>query len=124
ERRLAEAAAVLGRTLDGDIAAATAGMGAGAALDAVSALARRQILEEDGEGRLRFVHDRLRDAAYTRLDPEARRAFHARAAAAIEARREGDPEALAILSHHHAAAGRHDAAYWYATGAARQAEAA
>ncbi len=123
ERRLVAAAAVLGRTFDGEIAAATARLGAREALGAASALERRQILEEAGEGRLRFAHDRLRDVAYARLDEGARRALHARAAAAIEARHEGDGAALAVLAHHHAAAGRHDAAYWYATAAAREAEA-
>src|SRR5262249_45605147 len=72
---------------------------------------------------LRFVHDRLREAAYARLDAAERRALHGSAAEAIEARHEGDPAHFAPLASHHAGAGRREAAYWYYTLAAAQAEA-
>jgi serine/threonine protein kinase/tetratricopeptide (TPR) repeat protein len=123
ERRLLAAAAVLGRALAGDVATATAGMDERAALTALSGLTRRQILEEAAGGQLRFVHDRLRDAAYARLEAADRRALHGRAAEAIEARHGDDPAHFEPIAGHHAGAGRRDAAYWYYSLAAAQAEA-
>ena len=57
---------------------------------------------------LRLSHDKLREAAYERIDPERRRHIHAALATQMQAElgstRPGD-EALALLCHHHDLAG-------------------
>jgi serine/threonine protein kinase/tetratricopeptide (TPR) repeat protein len=109
------AAAVLGRGFDVELVARTSDMRVAAVLDAYSTLRQRQILEEDGSGITRFVHDRLREIAYAKIDGARIPALHRRAAAAIEERHEGrDLDAqLGALGYHHAKAGAPDRAAGY-----------
>jgi len=123
ERRLVAAAAVLGRTFDGGQAEAMAELGEGALFDALTALFRRQILEE-ARGALRFVHDRIAEVAYERLDASERQELHRRAARLFEALGGDDVERLAPLARHQAGAGEHAAACASFLSAARRAEAA
>src|SRR5690606_17984183 len=103
-REVARAAAVLGRELDVAVLAEVAGR---AGVEPLATLRERQILEDAAPGRVRFVHDRIREVTYARTSPAARRALHARAAAALEPRLEPSPAALAALGHHIACAGAH-----------------
>src|SRR5262249_51539006 len=57
-RALTAWAAVLGREVDGDLLLAGAAGGEAAAMETLEALRVRQIVEEAGRGRLRFVHDK------------------------------------------------------------------
>jgi eukaryotic-like serine/threonine-protein kinase len=85
--RWGEAAAVVGREVDQDllpqILAEVPEVGVGFAL---SELQSQGILEERPGGRVRFVHDKFRQAAYDRLGPEDRRALHRRAARVLASR--------------------------------------
>jgi serine/threonine protein kinase len=95
-------AAVLGREFDPEVIDEGLGLAAELGLDAVQELRARQVVEYAADGRLRFLHDKLREIPYTELDDDRRRELHRRAAAALAARRPG-ADALAW----HAELGRH-----------------
>jgi predicted ATPase len=105
-RQLAEVAAVLGREADAALLAAVAGLGEAAASEPIRDLLVRQVLEESGAGRLRFVHDKLREVAYKALGGGTRRQLHRAVAQVLEARlaKAGD-EPLVELGHHWERAG-------------------
>ncbi|HEV3192359.1 MAG TPA: AAA family ATPase, partial [Polyangiaceae bacterium] len=103
------AAAVLGREADVDVVREVASLSDEAAVGAVDELLRRQVLQQTEEGRVRFVHDKLREVAYAHAPAERVVALHARAASALESRWKDRPEAnqhWATLGHHFAAAKR------------------
>ncbi|WP_437973725.1 protein kinase [Sorangium sp. So ce295] len=117
-RVLAAWAAVLGQELDDELLFAGP-LGQDATTEAVAELRARRILEETETARLRFVHDKLREKAYSQLDPEARAALHQRAGEALEARGAQAP----VLAHHFAGAGLHGkAGAHFARAAQRAAE--
>ncbi|PTL84729.1 serine/threonine-protein kinase PknK [Vitiosangium sp. GDMCC 1.1324] len=102
-RGLLEMAAVLGRELDADVLAAAAGLEDLQELEALEELRARHVLEDAGGGRLRFVHDKLREIAYESILPDRRRPLHRAAALALEANDVwgGVPPALyPVLAHH------------------------
>jgi eukaryotic-like serine/threonine-protein kinase len=105
-RELAAWAAVLGQELD-DVLLLAGPRGEEAVATALGELRARRILEETETGGLRFVHDRLREMAYRRLDDGARAALHRRAGEAIEALHGEAPEMAPVLAHHFAGAGLH-----------------
>lgn len=94
-----DCAAILGRTFDRERLELTLG---GAPGPGVAELEQRQVLAVEEEG-WRFVHDKLRETALTRIAPDRRRALHLAAAAAMETQR-GEPShpafAWASLAHH------------------------
>ena len=53
-------------------------------LDAMDELIRRQIIEEIVPGRMRFVNDILRNAAYDKIEPVHRQELHGQVATAME----------------------------------------
>jgi serine/threonine protein kinase/tetratricopeptide (TPR) repeat protein len=92
-------AAVLGRELAtaqllGAAGLARPGAAPEPALDALAELLRRQVLEETVPGRVQFLHDQIREAAYGQLAPEALRRLHRAAAEALAAGPDPDPAAL------------------------------
>jgi tetratricopeptide (TPR) repeat protein len=101
-RKMVDAASVLGREFDGDLLIACAGVDPRVAADALEGLREKQILEESQHGRLRFVHDGLRELAYAHIDPSTLGRLHGQAASAIEATyRESDLEPYyGDLGHH------------------------
>ncbi|WP_158619231.1 serine/threonine-protein kinase PknK [Corallococcus sp. AB011P] len=107
-RALVEHASVLGREFDGALLPALAGLAEAEVLDGLAELRRRQFIEETASGRLRFVHDKIRETAYEQLPAEKRSALHLGAALAVEARSANDPGAFRDLGHHFAHAGVHD----------------
>ncbi len=114
-RRIIGAAAVLGRGFDTDLLARTAELDPSDILDAYGTLRQRQIFEEDQSGVLRFVHDQLRDAAYSAMAAAEHTYWHQRAATSIEERysgRELEPF-LGALGFHLAKAGAPDRAAGY-----------
>ncbi|WP_342375652.1 protein kinase [Myxococcus stipitatus] len=118
-RTLAEVASVLGRELDGELLLATAALPESAGLEAVEELRRRQVLEESGNGRLRFVHDKLREVAYARIDTSRRRALHHRCAEGMEQRDVGTapghlPHAAGLAHHWSRAEVPDRASRWFA----------
>src|SRR5207249_3946071 len=92
-----------------------------AVLDAVGELQRRQILETTPGGRLRFTHDKLREAAYDALAAGKRARMHGAAARALEARPEPErADQAAALGHHWERAGEPGRARpWYLAAARR-----
>ncbi len=78
---------------------------------AVSSAARelvaRQVLEEIEGGKLRFLHDKLREISYDALPEERRRALHLTVALAIEEAPSKGPrwETVTKLAHHYTRAG-------------------
>jgi hypothetical protein len=102
-RSLLEVAAVLGRELDADVLAAAAGLGDLQELEALEELRARHVLEDVGGGRLRFVHDKLREISYDGILPERRRTLHRGTALALEGRHDADgvpPALYPVLAHH------------------------
>jgi serine/threonine protein kinase/tetratricopeptide (TPR) repeat protein len=106
-RLLVEAAAVLGREVDGDVAVAVAGVAPEQALMALKDLLAHQVLIEVRPGRFRFVHDKLREITYDRIPELRRRELHGRAGRTLEARTEaaGAAPIYRELAHHFGEAG-------------------
>ncbi|HEX8822902.1 MAG TPA: protein kinase [Archangium sp.] len=122
-QQLVECASVLGREFDGALLPTLAGLSEMAALDVLGELRRRQLIEETASGRLRFVHDKLRELAYERTARERRRSLHLGGARLIEARAQDVPDAFPDLGHHFSQAGIHDKALLYLGRAADRARA-
>src|SRR5690606_36781411 len=114
-RQLLAAAAVLGRDVERELLLDVAGLSDEEAWEPTRELIARQILEESTvfglslpeeprRGRLRFLHDKIRETAERQISPERRRELHRKAAVAIERRFRGSPElhlVHATLAHHH-----------------------
>lgn len=83
---LVESAAVLGREFDTELLLDTAPLEHTEALEALQTLRVRQIMEKAAGGRLRFLHDKLREITYASITPQRSRQHHRRAAEAIEHR--------------------------------------
>jgi hypothetical protein len=121
------AASVLGRGSDVEILSTVAGLAGDAVLLAVAELLRRQILEETTAGRLRFVHDKLREVAYNQLAEHRRRDLHRTAADTFEAEALRNPAGerleakAATLAYHYLRAGVDDQAAKYSWLAGRYA---
>src|SRR5690606_10628402 len=82
-----------------------------------------QVLEDTGEGMLRFVHDKLREVAYESLDPETRKRLHRRAGETLEATSSGKARQLLYptLAHHFVSADERTKARQYLELAGEQA---
>jgi serine/threonine protein kinase len=107
-RRVVECASVLGREFELDILVLAMGLDRDQTMSALLEAIKRQVVEEIGGGRFRFMHDKLREAAYAGT-PEAQvTGWHRAAAVAIEQKyaSSGDFSAfLSDLAHHYKRAG-------------------
>jgi predicted ATPase len=104
-RALLEVASVVGRDVDATFLAGIRSVGVESQGDAIRELLARQILEESEPGRLRFLHDKLREHTYEQIERGRRRAIHLATARALEARGEASsalPRLYARLAHHYA----------------------
>nr|WP_304528723.1 protein kinase [Archangium sp. Cb G35] len=113
---LVESAAVLGREFDAELLLDTAPLEHPVALESLETLRVRQILEKAAGGKLRFLHDMLRELTYARIPHARGRQHHRRAAEAIEHRyKQALDFALYIpaLAQHWAKAEVHDRASRY-----------
>jgi serine/threonine protein kinase/predicted ATPase len=100
-RLVAEMAAVLGREMDSTVLARSLALEERDELHALHELVRQQVLEEAPGGRLRFVHDKLREAAYEQIEEARRPELHRRAAGILEALGPAEGgEQLAVLGGH------------------------
>jgi len=120
-KRVAEWAAVLGDELDDELLL-LGPCQENTARNALATLLSRRILEE-ASGRLSFVHSKLRETAYRRLNDLARRDWHVRAADVLRGRCGEDPSKAPLLAHHFAGAGLHARAGEHYTRAAQHAAA-
>jgi PAS domain S-box-containing protein len=113
--------AILGKEFDADLAAELCGQDADTVADGLSEAAQRRIVwPEEATGRVRFLHDKLREALLSRLTPDERATLHLRAATRIEAL---GADRTFELAYHFDAARRDDLALPYALRAAESARA-
>lgn len=126
-KRIAQAAACIGRDFEGLLLTEVASGNATEVADGLIALDAADVVHRtSGRHSLRysFRHALLRDVAYESLLREERRGLHARIAAAIVARVGPDAdEGPALLAHHYAMAEQFDQAAAFALAAARDAAA-
>lgn len=100
DRDVVEVASVVGRVVDQPVLARVLGFDEDGLLAACSRLVRRHVFE-DSDGALRFSHDRMREAAYARLDGDRLVRLHRAVAVAFEELgRSDDPSVLAMLGRH------------------------
>jgi hypothetical protein len=114
-------AAVVGRESDVDVLVGAADVDEAGVLDALDAGLISGLLTEPAPGRVRFVHQLVRDTLYTDLTGLRRTRWHARVATELERRRPSD---LAGLAHHYAHAASPETARLAVTYSRRAAEAA
>jgi len=94
-------AAVAGRELDAELLRTVLGATQDQFLDSLNELLVRHVLETDGPVGLRFAHDKLREAAYARLDRSSLVSRHRTVALAMEAYAVGSKGRFdAQLAHH------------------------
>jgi diguanylate cyclase (GGDEF)-like protein/PAS domain S-box-containing protein len=118
-RLLLEAAAVLGKEFELDLAMSLSTLGAHDVVPALDEARHRRILWVDEQlGRGRFLHDKLRDAVLERMDAGRRAALHLQTARRIEA---DDSSRVFDLAYHFDAAGESVAALPHALAAAEEA---
>jgi hypothetical protein len=121
-RKILEVVATAGLPIPQGVAAQASATELGDLFRLVSALRSEHFVRTAGVGQLDFIepyHDRVREAVLARLEPSARKDWHARLALALEGWSDADPESL---STHWEAAGRSDRAQHYAVSAAAVAE--
>ncbi len=103
---VASAAAVIGRGAAPKLLGLMTGLDETQLLHEVEELIRRQVLEEQEDGRLRFTHDKIREIAYGRLWGIRYRKLHRAAAQAIEQLMgKNDDDWLGSLGNHWECAG-------------------
>ena len=113
---LLSAGAILGKEFELEVAVHLCGQDATDVQAALDEAAHRRIVWPDAQnGRVRLLHDKLREALLSRLDTETRRRLHLRAAYRIQAI---DDTRSFELAYHFDAAGRDDLALPYAMTAA------
>jgi len=120
-RRVLDVACLLGAPVSQEVVAHAAGIDMGELAHAVSLLRATHLVRTQGArvtDAIEPFHDRVREALVARLGAEARRASHARIAAALELAKSSDPEVLAT---HWAGANEPVKAARYALVAAEQA---
>ena len=105
ERRLVEAAAILGRRAEFDLLADVTGTTEDELIRVLRGLLDRGLLMEECEDSFTFRHALVRDAVEQQLLGRERRRLHE---AALEALRRSPCEDLAALAHHARGAGRYD----------------
>lgn len=123
-RTVLEAAAVVGREFEPELAGDVAGVTELERMAALADLVGQVVLEETASDRFRFVHDKLREAAYTAISPDRLDLLHRRAACAIEVAYRDAPgfaEFYPMLAHHWLMAGGQEQAREYLDKAGEQA---
>lgn len=121
---LAQAASVLGRTFELALALGLSALPETTGLAAASELVRRQIVEEFEPGQFRFLHDKLREVAYSEVPEAQRRALHGAVAELLQRRHDGPAttgERAAMIAVHYLRAERWAEALHYHRLAARHA---
>jgi class 3 adenylate cyclase/tetratricopeptide (TPR) repeat protein len=111
---VAEAAAIIGRDVDGPLLKAVSALSAEEVDDVIDELEDALVLEPSGVDRWRFRHELLREVAVELAPPSVRRGLHARAADALVAGVAGaDPDWRVVAGHYERAQQYDDAASAY-----------
>jgi DNA-binding NarL/FixJ family response regulator len=105
ERRVVEAAAVLGPRASFDMLAVLGGRGEDELIGILRGLVERGLLLEEDDDEFSFRHELVRDAVENQLLGRERRRLHEQA---LEVLRRSNPTELAELARHAAGAGRYD----------------
>lgn len=119
-RELLDAAAVLGREFDLDLAATLARQDYAQALRSMRPAVERHLVWASTEGRFTFAHDKLRGSVLAQLDPVRLSSLHMAAAEHIENR---DAALTFEIAYHFDAAGAPARAFAYAVRSAHSARA-
>jgi serine/threonine protein kinase/tetratricopeptide (TPR) repeat protein len=104
-RRLAETAAVLGRTCARALLATTVDMGIDTFEVTLDELYRRDILRKEKDDEVGFPHDKVREVLYAELAAKSRESLHLQAARSLEASPANERD-LAVLAWHWHEGGR------------------
>jgi tetratricopeptide (TPR) repeat protein/transcriptional regulator with XRE-family HTH domain len=113
-------AAVLGRTMEGDLLGAASDLAEGDRITSLEAVCQARLLIEEGDDTYRFAHDLIREVVEARLSTARRRMLHRRVAEALE-QKPGAP--VEQLAYHYLHGDRLDKALLTGLLAAEQAEA-
>ena len=108
-RALVTLAAVFGCEVDAALLLTTASMDEADAAEAIETLRFHQIFEARDGDRVRFTHDKLREAAYAQAPAEERARLHRCAAKAIEAAGGSEDRYDALAFHYRRATMAHEA---------------
>lgn len=120
-RAVAECAAVLGRDVEAQVLRRTTGFDDGFHESAVHELIVDHVLEVAEHDRLRFAHDKLREAAYANIEADELAELHGAAAKSIESVSGSDPARFPELAHHLLSSGQTERAVSYLEKAGEQA---
>jgi tetratricopeptide (TPR) repeat protein/transcriptional regulator with XRE-family HTH domain len=112
-------AAVLGRTMQGDLLGAASDLPEGDRITSLEAICQARLLVEEGEDTYHFAHDLIREVVEAELSTARRRMLHRRVAETLE-QRPGAP--VEQLAYHYRHSNRLDKALTYGLLAAEQAE--
>jgi len=113
-RDLAGVAATIGRSFSIDVLTAACEQDEATVVRSLDELWQRRIVREQGVSGYDFSHDRLREVAYTELQPARRRLLHRRVATALHQRSPNASGALSIqLAHHYEQSGLVEQAIHY-----------
>jgi DNA-binding SARP family transcriptional activator len=122
-KQLASVAAVIGRDVDVDLLLRTSGLGDDEAVAGLESLLRAGFLSRDDDERLRFRHERVRDAAAGLLSAPRRALIHRRIAECLEVRSGSDHLPHIELGRHYRGAEVWDKALTHLRAAGHQAAA-
>lgn len=92
--RSCAAAAILGRSFKDEHLRAMTGLPMAHHDETLIELKRRQIIEADSSGELRFIHDKLRESTLERLDADELQGWHHRAARYLSTQEDAEPARL------------------------------
>ncbi|MDC0744652.1 serine/threonine-protein kinase [Polyangium mundeleinium] len=122
-RRLARLSATIGREVDEEVLRRAAGLPEATLMDALGSLRHAYVLEDGGGGRLRFLHEKLRERAYAEIPEDERRDAHARVGQALEEVFPDDQRVdhVEALAYHYGQSGQIERAAYYAEEAAAKA---
>jgi len=121
QRRILEAASVIGEKFDTELLASTLSQDHLEVADELGMIARATSLVCSEGVQYRFDHARSRDAIYDEVSPTLKRAYHLKVAEKLESVTKDGKPPLSELAYHHAQAGNRERAVKYAIAAGQDA---
>jgi len=118
QRRILDAASVIGEEFDIELLGTVLGQDSLEVLETLNVIAHSTSLVRVEENRYRFDHARSRETLYEELAPPLKRGYHARIAEKLE-NTKGAALPFSDLAHHFAKAGNKDKAVQYALAAGK-----
>ncbi len=121
QRRILEAASVIGEKFDTELLASILGQDYLEVADALDMIARATSLVCSEGEQYRFDHARSRDAIYDEVSPTLKRAYHSKVAEKLESATKDRKSPLSELAYHYAQADNKEKAVKYAIAAGQDA---